>query len=371
MPSRGASAEAARDSLLPVTEEESPPTLVLYEPRGPQMWQPGCAAIGTLISLAAIIGGQLGGIALVLLFGAFLALSVYWYRARPDRLTLDADGFTFAHGALDRRVLWRDLEGIDVVPGRRPWIHLRFASTAQSYPFYKALPGSTRRTAPTLPSTYGMTADALASTLREWRSRAPAPSPDHESTETRAPGIGRYEVREDGNDFELVRAGPGRSCVVLFIGFWIVCWDLITVGMTLSNLGHIDPGAILAALMIWTVAIVGTYMALRAVLLRRSWLLSGGVVTERLVILGVGEVARRTYEPIDRIEIATGLWETGAGRTDSLAVWVHGRAKPLVIEKDVENDGARIQALGDLIARRTARPLVKTETRVPEPPAPD
>ena len=57
-----------------------PGELILYESRAPQLWQPGCAAIGVLIGIAAIATGQLGGIALVVVFGLFLAVSVAWYR---------------------------------------------------------------------------------------------------------------------------------------------------------------------------------------------------------------------------------------------------------------------------------------------------
>jgi hypothetical protein len=117
----------------------------------------------------------------------------------------------------------------------------------------------------------------------------------------------------------------------------------------------------------WAVAVIGTYIALRAVLERRSWLLRAGAVTEVVAVRGLGEITRRDYEPIERVEIRRGLWETGAGMTDDLVLWVQGSAKPLVIENRVEQEAPRIAALGELVAKHTRRPLVVTERRIPEP----
>src|SRR5207244_12852080 len=100
-----------------------PDGTVLYEPRGPQVWQPGCAALGVVIGIAAIATGQLGGIVLVVLFGLFLAVSVMWYRQRPDRLTIDEAGFTVSHGALTSRCLWSEVESATVVRAKgAPWV---------------------------------------------------------------------------------------------------------------------------------------------------------------------------------------------------------------------------------------------------------
>jgi hypothetical protein len=345
--------------------EGSRPTLVLYEPRGPHMWQPGCAAIGTLVGLAVLVTGQLGGLVLLVPFGAFLILSIFWYPRRPDRLTLDADGFTIARGAFDRRVLWSEIAAIEVVDARGRWIHVRLHKDDGRYPWRKTLPGSQVRAAPAIPLSYGMRTDDLANTLRQWHERAnarglPAPPPPPMS-------IGRYVVREDeGIGVELVRLAPSLSCVTLFIGFWMICWDAITIGMTIG-LERLDSGAIVMLVIIWAVAIIGTYMGLRAIFERRSWLLRAGAVTELVAVRRLGEVGRRTYEPIERVEIRRGVWKTGAGVTDDLVLWVHGSTKPLVLEKGVEQEASRIGALGELVAKHVRRPLVVTERQIPEP----
>src|SRR5438094_8459134 len=148
-----------------------PDGTVLYEPRGPQLWQPGCAALGVVIGIAAIATGQLGGIVLVVLFGLFVAVSVMWYRQRPHRLTIGDAGFTVSHGALPSRCLWSEVESATVVRGKgRPWVHIQFRSDSQAtYPWRKALPGSSRRTAATLPANYGMDLDELAALLERRR----------------------------------------------------------------------------------------------------------------------------------------------------------------------------------------------------------
>src|SRR6185503_4395487 len=91
-----------------------------------------------------------------------------------DRMTLDEDGFTVAHGAFDRRVLWSEIAAIEVVDTRRPWIHVRLQNDDGRYTWRKALPGLPVRAAPTLPSRYGMSTADLASTLRRWHERASA-----------------------------------------------------------------------------------------------------------------------------------------------------------------------------------------------------
>src|SRR5947208_16695987 len=95
-----------------------PDETVLYEPRGPQLWQPGCAAIGVLIGIAAIATGQLGGIVLVVLFGLFLTVSVVAYRQRPDRLTIGEAGFTVSDCGHRSRCLWSSVERTTVLGGK-------------------------------------------------------------------------------------------------------------------------------------------------------------------------------------------------------------------------------------------------------------
>src|SRR2546430_2275769 len=111
-----------------------PDETILYEPRGPQLWQPGCAALGVVIGIAAIATGQLGGIVLVVLFGLFLTVSVVWNRPRPARLTIDGAGFTASHGALPSRCLWSDAERATVVRRKGgPGGHIQLRADSRSW----------------------------------------------------------------------------------------------------------------------------------------------------------------------------------------------------------------------------------------------
>src|SRR5207249_4243794 len=149
-----------------------PGELILYESRAPQLWQPGCAAIGVLIGIAAIATGQLGGIALVVVSGLSLAVSVAWYRQRPERLTLDEAGFTVAHGAYTVRCLWPDVTGARVIRGRgRPGMHIELrTATLVTYAWRKAVPGSSR------PSATASTLARWWSSELPWRSALPSRS---------------------------------------------------------------------------------------------------------------------------------------------------------------------------------------------------
>src|SRR5438067_13046682 len=101
-----------------------PDETTLYEPRGLQLWQPGCAAIGVLTGIAPIATGELGGIVLVVLFGLFLTVSVVRYRPRPDRLPIDKGGFTVPHGARTPPCLGSDVQRRTLGRGGgRPPVH--------------------------------------------------------------------------------------------------------------------------------------------------------------------------------------------------------------------------------------------------------
>jgi hypothetical protein len=148
--------------------------LILYESRGPQLWQPGCAAIGALIGVAVIATGQIGGVVLVVIFGLFLTVSVVWYRRRPDRLTIDDAGFTVAHGALTGRCHWSDVTRVAVAQEQRnPWVQIELRPESQNnYPWRKAIPDSSGRIAATLPASYdGMGLDELAALMEGRRRR--------------------------------------------------------------------------------------------------------------------------------------------------------------------------------------------------------
>src|SRR5207253_921812 len=72
-----------------------------------------------------------------------------------------------------------------------------------------------------------------------------------------------------------------------------------------------------------------TVLGLRALLIRRSWVVTDGVVDERSTFKGIGEIRHRRHLDVARIEMRTGLWETGAGRTDDLVLWTRGSSSPL------------------------------------------
>ena len=351
-----------------------PGELILYESRAPQLWQPGCAAIGVLIGIAAIATGQLGGIALVVVFGLFLAVSVAWYRQRPDRLTIDEAGFTVAHGAYTVRCLWPDVTGARVIRGRgRPWMHIELRSDSQvTYPWRKALPGSLRQTAATLPASYGMDLDELAALLEIRRRDAVAREPEASDDRPKPALPTGYITRTtDAGGLEIVRPGVTLSCATVFVGVWTVLWDVVTAGMIVAavrdsfNLGAVVVLGIAAA-----VGVAFTVVGLRAILMRRSWVLSDGVVEERTVVLGVGEISRHRYD-VQRIEMRTGSWDTGAGRSDELVLWAYGRSSPLILHPTIENAPGGLRALGNLVARHTRRPFTTVEQRVPEPKPPD
>src|SRR5207247_10518870 len=99
---------------------------------------------------------------------------------------------------------------------------------------------------------------------------------------------------------------------------------------------------------------------------RRSWVLSGGVIEERTVVLGVGEISRHRYD-VQRIEMRTGTWDTGAGRSDELVLWAYGRSSPLLLHPPIENAPAGLRAPGTLGARDTGRPFASDEQRVRGP----
>jgi len=298
--------------------------LVLYESRGPHMWQPGCAAIGVLIGVAAIMAGQLGGIVLVVLFGLFLALSIMWYRKRPDRLTLDDAGFAVAHGAFDSRCLWSDVVRVEVIrEGGRPWIHIEMQPESQvNYPWRKALPGSSRRTAAVLPASYGIELDELAALMEGRRRRASAQVVDHPDARIEPTLPAGYTIKEtaEGGEVEIIRPGVTRSCSTLFIGFWIVLWDIVTLIFMIGLIRDgFDPVELVGVTITVAVGAAFTVVGLRAILSRRSWVLSEGVVVDRTAVPRVGEVGRKRYD-VQRIEMRCGIWDTGAGRTDELVL---------------------------------------------------
>ena len=354
-----------------------PDETILYEPRGPQLWQPGCAAIGVLIGIAAIATGQLGGIVLVVLFGLFLTVSVVWYRQRPDRLTIDEAGFTVSHGALTSRCLWSDVERTTVVRGEgRPWVHIQFRSDGQAtYPWRKALPGSSRRTAATLPASYGMDLDELSSLLERRRRQALASGSDApkaltDGAEEALPA--GYMIRTiDGGGVEIIRPGVTLSCFTLFVGVWTVLWNIVTIGViAAAGRDGFDAGEVALLALTAAIGAAFTVVGLRALLIRRSWVLTDGVVDERSTFRGIGGVSHRRHSDVQRIEMRTGLWETGAGRTDELVLWTQGSSSPLVLHPNVENAPAQVRALGQLFARQTKRPLTTVEQRIPEPKPP-
>ena len=170
---------------------------------------------------------------------------------------------------------------------------------------------------------------------------------------------------------EIVRPGVTLSCATVFVGVWTVLWDVVTAGMIVAavrdsfNLGAVVVLGIAAA-----VGVAFTVVGLRAILMRRSWVLSGGVIEERTVVLGVGEISRHRYD-VQRIEMRTGTWDTGAGRSDELVLWAYGRSSPLILHPTIENAPGGLRALGNLVARHTRRPFTTVEQRVPEPKPPD
>src|SRR5438094_2841827 len=260
-----------------------PGELILYESRAPQLWQPGCAAIGVLIGIAAIATGQLGGIALVLVFGLFLAVSVAWYRQRPDRLTIDEAGFTVAHGAYTVRCLWPDVTGARVIRGRgRPWMHIELRSDSQvTYPWRKALPGSLRLTAATLPASYGMDLDELAALLETRRREAVAREPDAIDAEPAMPAGYITRTTESGG-LEIVRPGVTLSCMTVFVAIWTLLWDVVTVGMIVATVRDgFNLGAVVILGIVAAVGVGFTVVGLRATLMPRAWVLCGGVADER------------------------------------------------------------------------------------------
>ncbi|TMC42060.1 MAG: PH domain-containing protein [Chloroflexi bacterium] len=346
--------------------------LVLYESRGPQLWQPGCAAIGVLVGGAAIATGQLGGIVLVVIFGLFLAVSVAWYRQRPDRLTIDDAGFTVARGALTVRCPWSDVVRASIVRDRgRPWMHIELRSDSRvNYPWRKALPGSLRWTAATLPASYGMEVDELAALFEKRRQAAAqervAPQ-DHPDPSLPA----GYTTRTTEGGLAIVRPSVTLSCATVFVGLWTVLWDVVTVGMIVGA-GR-DGFELNEVVLLGIAAAVGvgvTVVGLRAILIRRSWLLSDGVVEERTALRGVGDISRRPYVDVQRIEMRTGMWVTGAGRTDELVLWTTSRPSPITLHPPVENAPGGVRALGNLFAAQTRRPFTTVEQRIPEPKPP-
>jgi len=355
-----------------------PDGTVLYEPRGPQLWQPGCAALGVAIGIAAIATGQLGGIVLVVLFGLFLAVSVMWYRQRPDRLTIDEAGFTVSHGALTSRCLWSEVESATVVRGKgRPWVHIQFRSDSQAtYPWRKALPGSSRRTAATLPANYGMDLDELAALLERRRRQALASESDAPDTPTDGPEealpAGYIIHTIDDIGVEIIRPGVTLSCFTLFVGVWTVLWDIATISViAAAGRDGFDAGEVVLLALTAAVGAAFTVVGLRALLIRRSWVVTDGVVDERSTFKGIGEIRHRRHLDVARIEMRTGLWETGAGRTDDLVLWTRGSSSPLELHPNVENTPGPLRALGHLFARHTRRPFTTVEQRIPEPKPPD
>jgi len=345
-----------------------PDGTVLYEPRGPQLWQPGCAALGVVIGIAAIATGQLGGIVLVVLFGLFLAVSVMWYRQRPDRLTIDEAGFTVSHGALTSRCLWSEVESATVVRGKgRPWVHIQFRSDSQAtYPWRKALPGSSRRTAATLPANYGMDLDELAALLERRRRQALASESDAPDTPTDGPEealpAGYIIHTIDDIGVEIIRPGVTLSCFTLFVGVWTVLWDIATISViAAAGRDGFDAGEVVLLALTAAVGAAFTVLGLRALLIRRSWVVTDGVVDERSTFKGIGEIRHRRHLDVARIEMRTGLWETGAGRTDDLVLWTRGSSSPLELHPNVENTPGR----------HTRRPFTTVEQRIPEPKPPE
>jgi hypothetical protein len=349
--------------------------LVLYESRGPHMWQPGCAGIGVLIGVAAILAGQPGGIVLVVPFGLFLALSILWFRKRPDRLTIDEAGFTIAHGAFDSRCMWSDIARVAVVRGQgRPWVHIEMRPESQvSYPWRRALPGSARRTAAALPAGYGIELDELAALMEGRRRRAAAQVAGHPDAHTEPTLPAGYMIREaaEGGEVEIIRPGVTRSCSTLFIGLWIVLWDVVTLIFVIGLVRDgFDPVELVGVAIAVAVGAAFTVVGLRAILSRRSWVLSDGVVIDRTAVPRVGEFSRTRYD-VQRIEMRSGLWDTGAGRTDELVLWAEGSKSPVVVHPSIENAAGHVRALGELFARHTNRPFTTVEEHIKEPKPPD
>lgn len=348
--------------------------LILYESRAPHMWQPGCAGIGVLIGVAAILTGQLGGIVLLVPFGLFLALSIAWYRQRPDRLTIDDAGFTVAHGASDPRCLWSDVARVELIRGGgRPWIHIEIRPESKaSLPWRKALPGSARRTAAALPASYGIDLEELAALMEGRRRQAAAQVvdvPDLRAEPTLPTGY-TVRVATAGDGVEIVRPGLTRSCSTLFVGFWIVLWDLVTLNFVIRLVRDgFDPGELVGVAITVAVGAGFTVVALRAILSRRSWVLTDGVVVDKTAVRRVGEF-RREHHDVQRIEMRSGIWDTGAGRTDDLVLWADGRATPVILHASIENATGQVRALGQLFAQHTRRPFTTVEQRIPEPKPP-
>ena len=117
-------------------------------------------------------------------------------------------------------------------------MHIELRSDSQvTYPWRKALPGSLRQTAATLPASYGMDLDELAALLETRRRDAVAREPEASDDRPKPALPTGYITRTtDAGGLEIVRPGVTLSCATVFVAIWTVLWDVVTVGMIVEAL---------------------------------------------------------------------------------------------------------------------------------------